>query len=61
MISFFEFIAEHYGAMLGTLAAFVIFFERLANVTPTDADNKVVRAMQRIFTVLGIKISDIEK
>lgn len=48
------------GPWLGVAAAFVLAFDRLAKITPTEADNSVVRIAQRIFAVLGVKVPDIK-
>lgn len=43
---------------LGVLAAFVVAFEKLALLTPTDADNKIVAGAYKVFAVLGLKFPD---
>lgn len=47
-------------AWFGVIAAFILAFDRLAKLTPTDADNKIVAAIQKVFAVLGIKVPDIK-
>lgn len=46
--------------ILGVGAAFVLFFDRLAKLTPTDADNQIVAALYKVFAVLGLKVPDIK-
>ena len=45
-------------AWFGVVAAFVLAFDRLAKLTPTDADNKIVAGVYKVFAVLGIKVPD---
>ncbi len=56
-----EWLTSNYGEILGTLAAFVLFFDRLAKLTPTDSDNKIVLFFYKLFAVLGVKVPDIGK
>lgn len=53
-----EFITSNYGEILGTISAFVLFFDRLAKLTPSDSDNKLVQILQKAFVVLGVKVTD---
>lgn len=54
-----EWFISNYGDAAGALAALVLFFDRLAKLTPTDSDNKVVTMAYRIFAVLGLKFPDV--
>lgn len=56
----FEWFTTNYGEIAGTIAAFVLFFDRLAKLTPTESDNKLLTTMYRIFAVLGLKVPDIK-
>lgn len=44
----------------GVVAAFVLFFDRLAKLTPTESDNKIVAVFYKVFAVLGVKVPDIK-
>lgn len=54
-----DLLATKYGAYLGLAVAFVVFFDRLAKITPSDADNRIVAIAQKVFAVLGLKVPDI--
>lgn len=47
-------------AWAGVAAAFVLFFDRLAKLTPTESDNKIVAYAYKVFAVLGLKVPDIK-
>ena len=54
-----EFLTSlNWGEVLGIVSAFILAFDRLSKLTPTDADNKVVAALQKVFTVLGLRVTD---
>lgn len=40
--------------------AFVLFFDRIAKITPTESDNKIVAYAYKLFAVLGLKVPDIK-
>lgn len=46
--------------IMGVIAAFVLFFDRLAKLTPTESDNNLVRSLYKIFAVLGVKVPDVK-
>lgn len=47
-----------WSAYLGVAAAFILAFDRLAKLTPTETDNKIVAAAQKLFALLGAKVED---
>jgi hypothetical protein len=53
-----ENFVSDYGAYLGVAAAFVILFDRIAKLTPTKSDDKVVEWIYRITAILGLKVKD---
>lgn len=55
LISFFT---THWTEVAGVLAALVLFFDRLAKLTPTNADNVWVERLQRAFAFLGVRVQD---
>jgi hypothetical protein len=55
-----EYILANLGEFAGVAAAFVLFFDRLAKITPTESDNKIVASLYKIFAVLGLKVPDIK-
>jgi hypothetical protein len=55
-----EFVTQ-YGEYLGAAAAFVLFFDRVAKLTPTKSDNKIVEYAYKLFAILGVKVPDIKK
>lgn len=38
--------------------AFVLFFDRIAKLTPTESDNKIVEYAYKVFAILGLKVKD---
>ncbi len=38
--------------------AFVVAFEKLAKLTPTETDNKIVGWAYKLFSILGIAVKD---
>ena len=54
------FSGANWEAILGVAAAFILFFDRLAKLTPSDSDNKIVALLQKIFAVLGVKVPDVQ-
>ena len=45
---------------MGVAAAFVLFFDRLAKLTPTTKDDSIVNWIYKIFAVLGAKVPELE-
>ena len=54
-----ESIIANWGAYAGAAALFVLFFDRLSKLTPTNSDDKIVAALYRIFTILGVRVPDV--
>lgn len=47
-----------YGAYFGVAAAAVLFFDRLAKLTPTKSDDAVLNVIYKVFAILGFKVKD---
>ena len=45
-------------AYAGVAVAFILAFEKLAKLTPTESDNKIVAGAYKLFAVLGLKVKD---
>jgi len=46
-------------AEIGVAAGAIIFaFNIIAKITPTETDDKVMKAINRVATVLGVKVPD---
>lgn len=54
------FSTANWGEILGVGAAFVLFFDRLAKLTPTNSDNAIVAALYKVLAVLGVKVPDVQ-
>ena len=54
------FSGANWESILGVAAAFILFFDRLAKLTPSDSDNKIVAFIQKVFAVLGVKVPDVQ-
>lgn len=59
MLDFINGLIANWGAYVGVAAGFVLTFDRLAKITPTDADDKIVAGLQKVFAVLGVKVADV--
>ena len=55
-----ESLIAQWGAYAGVAALFILFFDRLAKLTPTDSDDKLVAMAYKIFAILGVKVPDIK-
>lgn len=55
-----EYLTTHFTEISGVAAAFILFFDRLAKLTPSESDNKILTVLNRVFTVLGVKVPDIK-
>lgn len=44
--------------VIAVILAFMLFFEKLALLTPTKTDDKIVMWLYRIFKVLGVHVKD---
>ena len=42
----------------GIVALLILVFDRIAKLTPTETDDKVVEAVYRIASVLGLRFED---
>jgi hypothetical protein len=42
----------------GIAALLILAFDRIAKITPTKTDDKIVKFIQRAATVLGVKVRD---
>lgn len=58
MFSAFKFLSQHWTEISGIAAAGVLFFDRLAKVTPTTKDDGAVSVAYKIFSILGVKVAD---
>jgi hypothetical protein len=47
-----------YADYIAVAVGFVIFFDRLAKITPTESDNKIVAYAYKLFAILGLKVKD---
>lgn len=44
----------------GVLAAFILFFDRLAKLIPTSTTSNILSFLQKVATFLGIKVPDVQ-
>lgn len=54
----FEWISNNWEQITAVAIALVIFFDRLAKLTPTTKDDGAVSALYRLFAALGLKVKD---
>lgn len=54
------FKAQDPSTWAGIAAAFVLFFDRLSKITPTQSDNKAVQFLRKVFTFLGVRVPDVQ-
>ncbi len=55
-----EDLINNWEVWAGIIAAAVILFERIAKITPTETDNKVLKTIYKVASVLGINVKDNE-
>lgn len=48
-------LVENVGAYAGIIAAALLLFERIAEHTETDVDNKIVKIINKVFKALAGK------
>tara|TARA_R110000868_G_scaffold26661_8_gene102428 strand:- start:1411 stop:1590 length:180 start_codon:yes stop_codon:yes gene_type:complete len=53
-----EFVQTHWAEIAGVLAACVLVFDRIAKITPTQTDDKILAWVYKITAVLGVKVKD---
>jgi len=54
-----EFLLQlNWAEITGVVVAAVLVFEKIAKLTPTNSDNKIVAMLYKIFAVLGLKVPD---
>lgn len=50
----------NWAEIAGVAAAFVLFFDRLSKLTPTNSDDQIVASLYRIFTIFGVRVPDVQ-
>ena len=53
-----EWLTENWVAVAAGVSAGVLFFDRLAKLTPTKSDDALVAKLYKLFAVMGIKVKD---
>ena len=53
-----EQILIDYAPYIAAVTAFVVLAEKIADITPTKAENKAIEWIYKIFAVIGIKTTD---
>jgi hypothetical protein len=51
-------IIENWPQIAGVLAAVVLLAERVARLTPTETDNRILRKVKQLADVVGINVPD---
>lgn len=59
-LGWFDQITNNWGEILGTVAFGILFFDRLAKLTPTTKDDAIVNWVYKIFAILGVKVPELE-
>lgn len=44
----------------GVIATAILFFDRLSKLTPSNTDNMIVEWLYKIFTILGVRVPELE-
>jgi len=55
-----EFIQTHTSELAGIAAAIILAAERIARLTPTNSDNKVVQVIRKIANAIGLNFPDVK-
>ncbi len=53
-----DFLWTHWLEILAMLTALVTFAERLARLTPTQSDDRLVAALRRLLQLLAVDVPD---
>ena len=53
-----EYVTENWVALGVIVLAGITLFERIALLTPTTSDNKVVEYLYKVAAILGFKVED---
>lgn len=53
-----ELVTENWPQIAGVIAAVVLLAERIARLTPTETDNRVLRRVKKLADVIGINVPD---
>ena len=56
-----ESLILQYGEYIAVATALVLLFDRIAKLTPTESDNKIVAYAYKIFAIIGLKVPDIKE
>ncbi len=57
-MSFLDQLITNWETYAGVFAAFILLFDRVAKLTPTESDNKIVKTLYRVSAFLGVKVKD---
>ena len=55
------FSSQNWESVAGVAAAFILFFDRLAKLTPSNTDNMIVEFFNKLFSILGVKVPDLQE
>lgn len=55
-----EFLTQNAAEVTGIFALVILLAERVARLTPTNSDNKIVQILRKAANVLGINVPDIK-
>ena len=58
MSDIISFITENWVEIAAALAALILAGERIARITPTETDNKVLQVIRKVANVVGINVPD---
>jgi hypothetical protein len=53
-----ELVTENWPQIAGVVAAVVLLAERVARLTPTKTDNRILRRIKKAADVIGINVPD---
>lgn len=53
-----QFVSDHWVEIVAAAGAFIFFADRVARLTPTKSDDKVVAALYKLASILSIRVPD---
>lgn len=55
-----DFFTQNFAEIAGIAALVIIIAERIAKLTPTESDNKIVQAIRKTAKALGLDFPDVK-
>lgn len=54
-----EYITSNFVEISGVIALIILVGERIARLTPTETDNKIIQWIRKVANVIGVNFPDV--